>query len=141
MTKLLFSLPTRANLDFDVLLEIFSASLAKIFKFKKEKLLQQLLKNGRKCCIKSSFENDTRLAILDVHLHMNCTSLGLFEASDLGHSTESSSTNTTRSKSSNCERMQQPASSYVWLETHLMGWSPEPENASMPEDTHFVMNN
>ena len=58
----------RANLDFDILLEIFCANLAEIFKSKKEKLLQQLYQ--------FFFENDIRLAILDVHLLMNCTSFG-----------------------------------------------------------------
>ena len=42
-----FSLPT-TNVGFDILLEnIQGANLAEIFKFEKEKLLQQLLKNSK----------------------------------------------------------------------------------------------
>ena len=51
LTNWYFSVYQRANLDFDVLLDIFGANLAEMFKFKKEKLLQQLLKNSRKRCI------------------------------------------------------------------------------------------
>ena len=73
---MIFSVYQRANLDFGILLEIFGANLAEILKFKKKELLQQLLKNGKKTLHQFFFENDTWLAILDVHLHMNCTSFG-----------------------------------------------------------------
>ena len=38
--KMSFLVYQRANLDFDILLEIFCANLAEISKFKKEELLQ-----------------------------------------------------------------------------------------------------
>ena len=45
---MIFLVYQRANLDFDIFLEIFGANLVQISKFKREKLLQQLLKNGQK---------------------------------------------------------------------------------------------
>ena len=51
LTKCYFSVYQQVNLDFDILLKTFGANLAEIFKFTKEKLLQQLLKNGKKRCI------------------------------------------------------------------------------------------
>ena len=109
---MIFLVYRRANLDFDILLEIFGTNLAEISKFKRESA-STIDEKWQKTLYQNVFENDTSLAILDVHLHMNCTSLGTFEASDLGHSAESTSTNTTSSKSRNCKRIQQPASSYI----------------------------
>ena len=66
LTKRYFSVYQRANLAFDILLEPFGANLAKIFKFKKEKLLTKMAENA----VSIFFENDCRLAILDVYIQV-----------------------------------------------------------------------
>ena len=51
LTKLYFSDYQLANLNFDISLEVFGANLAEIFKFRKDRLLNKVLKNGKKRCI------------------------------------------------------------------------------------------
>ena len=73
---MIFSVYQRANLDFHILLEIFGANLAEILKFKKRETASTIVEKRQKTLHQFFFENDTWLAILDVHLHMNCTSFG-----------------------------------------------------------------